>query len=121
MDSVLPGIFVVEFEKAIFPKLREHMSPWKRYVDGAISYTMEESIEHVLSKLNGYHDNVKFTYEIENDGKLKQQKQQNTVKVWTMIYIFIGNRFPQQHGIRDAAEISFKSVQSVLQRSSLKK
>ena len=42
---------------------------------------MEESIEHVLSKLNGYHDNVKFTYEIENDGKLKQQKQQNTVKV----------------------------------------
>ena len=29
-----------------------------------------ESIEHVLSKLNGYHDNIEFTYEIENDGKL---------------------------------------------------
>ena len=30
----------------------------------------EESIEHVLSKLNGYHDNIRFTYEIEKDGKL---------------------------------------------------
>ena len=29
-----------------------------------------ESIEHVLSKLNGYHDNIEFTYEIENDGRL---------------------------------------------------
>ena len=46
------------------------MSPWKRYVDDTISYIKEESIEHVLSKLNGYHDNIEFTYEIENDGKL---------------------------------------------------
>ena len=47
------------------------MSPWKRYVDDTISYIKEESIEHVLSKLNGYHDNIEFTkkmmvsYEVE--------------------------------------------------------
>ena len=35
-----------------------------------ISYIKEESVEHVLSKLNGYHDNIEFKYEIENDGKL---------------------------------------------------
>ena len=35
-----------------------------------ISYIKEESVEHVVSKLNGYHDNIEFTYEIENDGKL---------------------------------------------------
>ena len=29
-----------------------------------------ESIENILSKLNGYNDNIEFTYEIENDGKL---------------------------------------------------
>ena len=46
------------------------MIPWKRYVDNTISYIKEESIEHVLSKLNAYHDNIKFTYGIENDGKL---------------------------------------------------
>ena len=64
------GIFMVESERTIAPTLREHMSPWKRYVDDTISYIKEESIEHVLSKLNGYHDNIEFTYEIENDDKL---------------------------------------------------
>ena len=29
-----------------------------------------ESIENILSKLNGYNDNIEFTYEIENDDKL---------------------------------------------------
>ena len=62
---------MVELERTILPTLREHMSPWKRYVDDTISYIKEESIEHVLSKLNGYHNNIEFTYEIENDGKLK--------------------------------------------------
>ena len=70
LGPVLAGIFVVELERTIWPALREHMSPWKRYVDDTISYIKEESIEHVLSKLNGYHDNIEFTYEIENDGKL---------------------------------------------------
>ena len=35
-----------------------------------LSYVKEEPIEHVLSKSNGYHENIYFTYEIENDGKL---------------------------------------------------
>ena len=61
---------MVELERTILPTLREHMRPWKRYVDDTISYIKEESIEHVLSKLNGYHDNIEFTYEIENDDKL---------------------------------------------------
>ena len=70
LGPVLAGIFMVELERTILPTLRDHMSPWKRYVDDTISYIKEESIEHVLSKLNGYHDNIEFTYEIENDGKL---------------------------------------------------
>ena len=47
------------------------MNPWKSYVDDTISYIKEESIEHVLSKLNGYHDDTEFTkkmmvsYEVE--------------------------------------------------------
>ena len=61
---------MVELERTVLPTLREHMSSWKRYADDTISYIKEESIEHVLSKLNGYHDNMEFSYEIENDGKL---------------------------------------------------
>ena len=30
----------------------------------------EESIEHVLPKFNGYHDNIKFIYDLEKDAKL---------------------------------------------------
>ena len=70
LSPVLAGIFMVELETTKLPTLREHMSPWKRYVDDTISYIEEESIEHVLSKLNGYHGNIELTYEIENDGKL---------------------------------------------------
>ena len=70
LGPVLAGIFMFELERTILPTLREHMSPWKRYVDDTISYIKEESIEHVLSKLNGYHDNIEFTHEIQNDGKL---------------------------------------------------
>ena len=69
LGPVLPGIFIVELERTILPTLKEHMSPWKVYVDDTISYIKEESIEHVLSKLNGYHENIEFTYEIETDGK----------------------------------------------------
>ena len=42
----------------------------EKVVDETISYIKEETIEHVLSKSNGCHDNIEFTYEIENDGKL---------------------------------------------------
>ena len=61
---------MVELERTILPTLRKHINPWKRYVDATIPYIKEESIEHVLSKLHGYHDNIEFTYDIENDGKL---------------------------------------------------
>ena len=44
------------------------MGLWKSYVDDTIFYLKEEFIEHILSKLSGYHDNIKFIYGIENDG-----------------------------------------------------
>ena len=83
--SLLAGIFMVELERTEFPTLREHMSPWKRYLDNTISRIKEESIENVLSKLKG---NIKLTYEIQNNGTLpfldvleirKDHKVQTTV------------------------------------------
>ena len=67
LRPLLAGIFMVELERAKFPTLREHMSPWKRYLDHTIYRIKEESIENVLSKLKG---NIKLTYEIQNDGTL---------------------------------------------------
>ena len=62
LGPVRASIFMVELERTISPTLKKHMSLWKRYVDHTIFYIKEESIEHVLSKLNGYHYNIEFTY-----------------------------------------------------------
>ena len=67
---VLAGIFMVELERTILLTLIDHMSQWKRYVNDTISSIKQESIGNILSKLNGYHDTIKFTYDMEKDGKL---------------------------------------------------
>ena len=41
-----------------------------RWVDDTISYIRGESNEYGLSKLDGYHDNIKLTCEIETYGEL---------------------------------------------------
>ena len=52
---------MVELERTISPTLIEHMSQLERYVNDTISYIKQESINNVLSKLNGSHDNIEFT------------------------------------------------------------
>ena len=52
LGLVLPSISKVELERIILPTMREHMSPWKRYVDDTFSYIKKESNEYVLCKLN---------------------------------------------------------------------
>ena len=132
LGPVLAGIFMVELERTILPTLKEHMTPWKRYVDDTISYIKEESIEHVLSKLNGYHDNIEFTYKIENEGKLlfldilvilkiTKLRQQYTIKVPTMTLSSLAVVFPNKMETSDATDINFKSLESVLQRPTLAK
>ena len=125
--QLLAGIFKVELERTILPTLKEHMSPWKVYVDDTISYIKEESIEHVLSKLNGYHENIEFTYEIENDGKLPFLDVlviRKDYEVQTIAYRKSTNNdiYLQWQSLRFfATGISFKSLQSVLQRPTLAK
>ena len=133
LGPVLAGIFMVELERTILPTLREHMRPWKRYVDDTISFIKGESIEHVLSKLNGYHDNIELTYEIENDGKLPflnvlvirkdyevettvYRKSSNNDTYSSLAVVSLNNM-----EMTDAANNSFKSLQSVLQRQTLGK
>ena len=65
LGSVIVGIFMVELEKSLIPNLMEHMSPWKRYVHDTIAVIKLSSIEHVLSILNSFHQNIEFKYELE--------------------------------------------------------
>ena len=70
MGQVIAGIFIVELERTLLPRLTEYMTPWKRYVDDTIATIKLTSIDHVLMILNTFHKNIKFTYELEINKKI---------------------------------------------------
>ena len=65
LGPAIAGIFMVEFENTVVPNLSEHLFFWKRYVDDTLCYVKKGSLEHILSTLNNFHDNIKFTYETQ--------------------------------------------------------
>ena len=66
---VIAEIFMVELKNTIVPELINSLflSLWKRYVDDTLCFVKKGCKEHVLSNLNAYHDNIKFTYEEERN------------------------------------------------------
>ena len=70
LGPVITGIFMVELERTLLPRLTEYMTPWKRYVDDTIATRKLTSIDHVLMILNTFHKNIKFTYELEINKKI---------------------------------------------------
>ena len=77
LGPVITGIFMVDLEKNVIPKLSTHMTKWKRYVDGTITYIKLSSIDYALSVLNSFHKNVKFTFEEEKDNSKKYNQKQH--------------------------------------------
>ena len=43
---------------------------WKRYVDDTHAYIEPEKIDYVMKKLNTYHQQIQFTYELEKYQKI---------------------------------------------------
>ena len=74
MDSplgpVIANVFMVELERVLVPKLNDHVKIWRRFVDNTFAYAKCSLIEYVLSVLNSFHDNIKFTYKQENNNRL---------------------------------------------------
>ena len=67
---VLAGTFMVHLERTFMPELEKFMKPWKRYVDDIITYIKPDFITNVVDILNEFHQNIKFTYEVEHKGKI---------------------------------------------------
>ena len=66
LAPVLAGIFMVDLERAVIPKLSQHLQFWKAYVDDNIFlYVRNGYQKFVLSRLNSFHNSIRFTYEIE--------------------------------------------------------
>ena len=70
LGPVLTGIFMVHLERTLIPGLEKFMKPWKRYVDDTITYIKPDFITDDISILNKFHQNIKFTYEVEDNGKI---------------------------------------------------
>ena len=61
---------MVELESVLVPKLNEHVKKWRCFVDDTFLYDKCRLIQYALSVLNSFHDNIKFTYEQENNNRL---------------------------------------------------
>ena len=66
LGPVLAGILMVELENTLVTTLSNHPMSWKRYVDDTNCFLKEDSIEHLMSVLNGFHPSIQFTYETES-------------------------------------------------------
>ena len=70
LGPVLAGIFMIELEKSLLPELTSYISYWKRCVDDTICFIKIEYVDNILSVLNGFDNNIKFTVEEEKEGML---------------------------------------------------
>ena len=82
LGPVLSNIFIIELETSLLPELTDYIQFWKRYVDDTICFIKVGSVNYILSVLNSFDVNIKFTYERE-----RRFIQQFTEKLSTMMYI----------------------------------
>ena len=71
-DGVAMGSLLgpVRAEKSLVPEPTSYIKYWKRYVGDTICFIKIEYVEYILSILNGFDNNIEFTFEEENDGVL---------------------------------------------------
>ena len=106
LGPVIANIFMVELATTLAPKLENHIQKRTRFIDDTFAYVKIDSIEYVLSVLNSFHKNIKFTYEEEQNNTLpflnvlfiRDGEKPNTAvyrKVHIMICIYTGTRLHQ--------------------------
>ena len=70
LGPILASIFMVELETTIVPPLGHLLRKWKRSVDDTYGIVKTDTVNEILSKLNSFHINIKFTYKAENNNLL---------------------------------------------------
>ena len=70
LGPMLAGIFMVHLERTLMPELEKFMKTWKRYVNDTITFIKPDFITNVYDTLNKFHQNIKFTYEVEHNGEI---------------------------------------------------
>ena len=67
---VLAEITMQKIEKSILVNTAYHVLSWKRYVDDCFSIVRNDEINDLLAYINSINENIQFTIEKEENGKL---------------------------------------------------
>ena len=89
LRPVLSDIFVIELETFLLPELIDYIQFWKRYVYDTICFIKVGSVNYILSVLNSFDVNIKFTYELEHKSKLPfigVLLRRSGKKIYTTVY-----------------------------------
>ena len=74
MDSplgpALAHIFMVELKTSVIPNLSNKVKLWKRFVDNTYCLARSEYKGSILLALDSFHENIRFTFEIEKDNTI---------------------------------------------------
>ena len=70
LGALFANIFMCELENNIIPNLGNKVHHWTRYVDDTFAFIKPNTENEIQQALNSFHDNIKFTYELEQDNKI---------------------------------------------------
>ena len=70
LGPLLANIFMTSLAEEVIPKLTPYLCNWKRYVDDIYVYVSPEKVDFILTKLNSYHPNIQFTFELEKNKQI---------------------------------------------------
>ena len=64
------NVFMVHLEETLAPQLQSAMPTWIRYVDDTFTLVKKGKLNDIITALNNFHPNIKFTHELEQDNKI---------------------------------------------------
>ena len=70
LGPLLANIFMTALEEDTIPSLNPYLCHWKRFVDDTHAYIDPQKVESILNKLNDYHPNIEFTFELEENNSI---------------------------------------------------
>ena len=70
LSLTLANTFLAECQMSLIPCVASTLNNWKRKVDVKISFIEADSIVFVPWKLNSFHENIQFTFELEKEGRI---------------------------------------------------
>ena len=70
LRSLQANIFMTSLEEDLIPTLKSYLYNLKRYVDDMHPYIDPTNVEFILNKLNNYHPNINFTFELEKNNEI---------------------------------------------------